>query len=90
MRADRFLKLSRLVRRRAAAAEMLEVGAVRLNGRRAKPSSEVRDGDGMEIAFPRRLLEVLVLTADERALKRGETSFEIVRERGLDDWKKPW
>jgi ribosomal 50S subunit-recycling heat shock protein len=90
MRADKFLKLSRLVKRRALAAEMIEAGAVRLNGREVKPSAAVRDGDRIEIAFPRRLLGVLVKTTDERAMRGGAPAFEILLDRGLDGEEKPW
>jgi ribosomal 50S subunit-recycling heat shock protein len=90
MRIDRFLKLSRLVKRRAAACEMVSVGAVRLNGKMVKPSADVSAGDGLEIAFPRRLLAVEVLTAEEQALKRGAPSFTITGDRRLDDGEKPW
>ncbi|MDR1917323.1 MAG: RNA-binding S4 domain-containing protein [Synergistaceae bacterium] len=90
MRLDKFLKLSRIVRRRTLAAEMVEVGAVRLNGRAVKPSAVVRDGDRIEIAFPRRLLAVEVLTVDERAVKRGEKSFDIAQDKALGDEEKPW
>ena len=50
IRLDKFLKLSRLVKRRAVAQEMSEIGAVRINKRDSKPSSNVSDGDIIEIA----------------------------------------
>jgi ribosomal 50S subunit-recycling heat shock protein len=90
MRADRFLKLSGLIKRRAAACEMVSVGAVRLNGKVVKPSADVAAGDGLEIAFPRRLLTVDVLSADEQVLKRGAPSFTITSDRRLEDDEKPW
>jgi ribosomal 50S subunit-recycling heat shock protein len=90
MRIDRFLKLSRLVKRRTAACEMVSVGAVRLNGRSVKPAADVAAGDSLEIAFPRRLLTVDVLTADEQALRRGAPVFTITADRRLEDGEKPW
>jgi ribosomal 50S subunit-recycling heat shock protein len=90
MRIDRFLKLSRLVKRRAAAAEMVEVGAVRLGGRTVKPAHDVKPGDTVEIAFPRRLLAVEVTTVEERALRRGVSSYKIVRDNVLSEDEKPW
>ncbi|MCF0247494.1 MAG: RNA-binding S4 domain-containing protein, partial [Synergistes sp.] len=62
MRLDKFLKLSRLVKRRTVAQEMAEIGAVRVNGRQCKPSSEVREGDTIEVAYPRKLVTVKALT----------------------------
>jgi ribosomal 50S subunit-recycling heat shock protein len=90
MRIDRFLKLARLVKRRAMAAEMVSVGAVRLNGKPIKPSSDVETGDILEIAFPRRLVTAEVLTAEESVLKHGGISFKITGDRRLDEDEKPW
>ena len=90
MRIDRFLKLSRLVKRRATAAEMTSVGAVRLNGKPVKPSADVKAGDRIEIAFPRRLITAEILTADEAALKRGGASCKILEERRLGENELPW
>jgi ribosomal 50S subunit-recycling heat shock protein len=90
MRIDRFLKLARLVKRRTMAAEMVEVGAVRLNGKTVKPSADVKAGDAIEIAFPRRLLAVEVLTSDEQEVKRKVTPFQITSDRNLGADEKPW
>ena len=56
MRLDKFLKLARLVKRRTVAQEMIELGAVRLEGRECKPSSEVREGNVIEIAYINRVM----------------------------------
>ena len=90
MRIDRYLKLSRLVKRRTAAQEMAEVGAVRINGRVVKPASAVRVGDTVDVAYPRRVLTVEVTTGDERAMKRGATSYIIREERRVSEDEKPW
>ena len=90
MRIDKFLKLSRLVKRRTVAQEMTEIGAVRLNGKKVKPSAEVREGDRLEVAFPRRLITAEVLTADEIALKRGADSLLIIEDRRLKEDELPW
>lgn len=90
MRLDKFLKLSRLVKRRTVAQEMSEIGAVRINKRPAKPSSNVSDGDTIEIAYPRRVLTVRVLTADETALKHGAPAFEQLEEKRAEIDERPW
>jgi ribosomal 50S subunit-recycling heat shock protein len=90
MRIDKFLKLSRLVKRRTIAQEMTEIGAVRLNGRTVKPSAEVKSGDRLEVAFPRRVLSVIVLTADEREIKRGAPSASMLDEKRIEEDEKPW
>ncbi|MGI6792261.1 S4 domain-containing protein [Aminivibrio sp.] len=92
MRIDRYLKLARLIKRRTAAQEMASVGAVRINGRQCKPSSEVRAGDVVEIAYPSRILTVEVLCDGENELKRcapGE-AYSVREERRADPEEKPW
>ncbi|OUO91889.1 RNA-binding S4 domain-containing protein [Cloacibacillus sp. An23] len=90
MRLDKFLKLSRLIKRRTVAQEMAEVGAVRLNGRQCKPAAEVRNGDSLEVAYPRRVLSVKVECADEAALKRGAQAYTVVDERQVNQDERPW
>ncbi|MDR3254588.1 MAG: RNA-binding S4 domain-containing protein [Synergistaceae bacterium] len=90
MRIDKFLKLSRLIKRREVAREMTDAGAVRLNGRKVKPAAEVKTGDAIEVAFPRRVVSVSVLTADEREMKRGGPSVSIEGETRLNEDEKPW
>ena len=90
MRLDKFLKLSRLVKRRTVAQEMAEIGAVRLNGRQCKSASEVRRGDTLEIAYPRRVLCVKVDCDDEPALRRGAMSYTVVSEREAKEDERPW
>ena len=82
MRLDKFLKLARLVKRRTAAQEMIELGAVRINGRECKSSSEVNEGNIIEIAYINRVLKVKVLCSDEAILKRPRAiSWEQIDER---------
>ena len=98
LRLDKFLKLSRLVKRRTVAQEMAEIGAVRLNGRQCKPSSEVRGRDEaydirayrVQRAYPRRVLSVKVENADEAALKRGATAYSVIEEKQVSQDEKPW
>lgn len=90
MRIDKFLKMARLVKRRTVAAEMAEAGVVRINGRTVKPASGVREGDEIEVAFPRRVITARVLCADETAIKRGAAAAEIAGERAADPEERPW
>lgn len=52
MRIDKYLKVSRLIKRREAAKEFIDKGYVRLNGKIIKPSQEVKIGDEIEISSP--------------------------------------
>lgn len=91
MRLDKFLKLARLVKRRTAAQEMIELGAVRLDGRECKSSAEVREGSIIEIAYINRVLKVKVLCADEAVLKRPKTiSWEQLDEKPVKPDEKPF
>ena len=83
IRLDKFLKLSRLVKRRTIAQEMIEVGAVRLNGKKVKPSRDVQEGDEIEVSYAKKILTVKVLTADETLLKRRAEAYEVMAERAV-------
>ena len=91
MRLDKFLKLARLVKRRTAAQEMIELGAVRINGRECKSSSEVNEGNIIEIAYINRVLKVKVLCSDEAILKRPKAiSWEQIDERAVKPDELPF
>lgn len=69
MRLDKFLKVSRLIKRRTVAAEACDGGRVSVNGKTAKPSREVEVGDVIEMSFGQRRLRVEVLSVQEQAGK---------------------
>ncbi len=58
MRLDLVLKLSGLIKRRTVAKELAERGKILINDRVAKPSSEVKDGDTLELRLGNRILVV--------------------------------
>lgn len=61
MRLDKFLKVSRLIKRRTLAKEVADVGRIEVNGRVAKPSSEVKVGDILTLDFGSRMLKVEIV-----------------------------
>ena len=69
MRLDKYLKVSRLIKRRTVAAEACEYQRVLVNGREAKPAYRVKVGDKLEITFGQRTLRVEVLALLEHAQK---------------------
>ncbi|HHV97128.1 MAG TPA: RNA-binding S4 domain-containing protein [Clostridiaceae bacterium] len=71
MRIDKFLKLSRIIKRRTLANEACEAGRVKINGKVAKPSSEVKPGDIIEISFGNKMTKVEVLSVAEHVTKEG-------------------
>ena len=69
MRLDKYLKVSRLIKRRTVAAEACDAGRVAVNGIAAKASREVKIGDVLEIAFGQRTVRVEVVSVSEAATK---------------------
>ncbi len=69
MRLDKYLKVSRLIKRRTVANEACDGGRVSLNGKKAKAGSEVNPGDIIEVALGQRSLKVEVLSVSETAAK---------------------
>ena len=69
MRLDKFLKVSRLIKRRTVANEACDSGRIRVNGRVVKASYEVKAGDKLEIALGTRVLAVEVLEVADNVRK---------------------
>jgi ribosomal 50S subunit-recycling heat shock protein len=80
MRLDKYLKVSRLIKRRTVANDACDSDHVTVNGRKAKASYEVKPGDIIEIRFGQRLLKVEVTTTSEHATKADAAAMyrEIV------------
>ena len=69
MRLDKYLKVSRLIKRRTVANEACDGERVYVNGRQVKASYQVKVGDIIEIAFGQRSLKVEVLAVSETVKK---------------------
>ena len=69
MRLDKFLKVSRIIKRRTVANEACDADRVIINGRSAKASTQVKEGDILEIAFGNNPLKVEVLSVKETVKK---------------------
>ena len=69
MRLDKYLKVSRIIKRRTVAKEASEGGRVTINGKVAKPASEVNVGDVLEIRFGEKLARYRILTVAETVRK---------------------
>ena len=65
MRIDKYLKVSRILKRRTISKELAENERIEINGRIVKPSHEVKAGDIVRITFGNRRLEVRVLSVAE-------------------------
>ena len=69
MRLDKYLKVSRLIKRRSVANDACDAERVSVNGRQVKASYQVKIGDVIEVAFGQRKLKVEVLSVNETAKK---------------------
>ncbi len=69
MRLDKYLKVSRLIKRRTVANEACDAGRVMINGKVAKAGSEVKVGDTIEIQFGTNPVRVRVLAISENPRK---------------------
>ncbi len=69
MRLDKFLKVSRLIKRRTVANEACDAGRVLVNNKTAKASLNVKEGDVIEIQFGTRAVKVEVLDVQETVKK---------------------
>ena len=69
MRLDKYLKVSRLIKRRSVANDACDAARVSVNGRQVKASYQVKIGDVIEVAFGQRKLKVEVLSVNETAKK---------------------
>jgi len=65
MRLDKYLKVSRLIKRRTVAKEMVDAGRVKINGKIAKPGNEVQIGDDLEIGFGQRQVRAKIMDIKE-------------------------
>lgn len=75
MRLDKYLKVSRIIKRRTVASEACEQGKVSVNGKIAKPSTPVKEGDIIEVTFGERVLRAEVVTIAEHVLKADAQSM---------------
>lgn len=79
MRLDKFLKISRIIKRRTVANDACDGEHVSVNGKRAKASYDVKTGDIIEISFGQKTLKVRVLEIKEHTLKGDASSlYEVI------------
>lgn len=79
MRLDKYLKVSRLIKRRTVANEACDAGRVMVNGKVAKASVDVKVGDEIEILFGQKAVKVRVLDIVETTKKEAaKDMFEYI------------
>ena len=81
MRLDKFLKLSRIIKRRTVANEACDNSYVSVNGRAAKASHDVKPGDVIEVTYGSRTMRFRVLLLNENAKKADASEmYELLGE----------
>lgn len=79
MRIDKWLKVSRLIKRRSVAQEACDGGRIEANGKTAKPSYDVKIGDKIKIAFGARVVLVEVCAISETVRKEeAENMYRVI------------
>ena len=83
MRVDKFLKVSRIIKRRTVANTVCTVGRVSVNGRPAKPSVRLKEGDVVSIVFGNGVVSFKVLVISDNVRKENCTSmYELIEDTG--------
>lgn len=80
MRLDKFLKVSRLIKRRTVANEVSDLGRVFVNGNSAKPSKQLKEGDIIKIENPNREITVKVLKIPQGnvSVQEAPSLYELI------------
>lgn len=81
MRLDKYLKVSRIIKRRTLAKEASETERILVNGKGAKPSKEISLGDIITISFGRKVIEIKVTSLQTSVKKEDATlMYELLKE----------
>ncbi|HEN0264224.1 TPA: RNA-binding S4 domain-containing protein [Streptococcus agalactiae] len=85
MRLDKYLKVSRIIKRRPVAKEVADKGRVKVNGVLAKSSTDLKLNDQVEIRFGNKLLTVKVLEMKDSTKKEDDIKmYEIINETRIE------
>ena len=81
MRIDKFLKVSHILKRRTISKELALNERIKINGRVAKPSTDVKVGDEVTITFGNRQMTIRILSVEEIKRKKDAVSmYEVINE----------
>ncbi|MBO5654990.1 MAG: RNA-binding S4 domain-containing protein [Clostridia bacterium] len=79
MRIDKFLKVSRVIKRRSVAADACDGGRIEINGKVVKPSKDVKIGDIVQVSFGNNTLRFEVLDINEKQTKQSaENMYRVI------------
>ena len=80
MRLDKFLKVSRLIKRRTVANEVSDMGRISVNGNPAKAAKQLKEGDIIEVEYANRTVKAKVLRVPQNnvSIQEAPTLYEII------------
>lgn len=82
MRLDKYLKVSRIIKRRTVAKEACEGGRVSINGKVCKAGTEVKEGDIIEIKYAKSALKARIINIDNHVTKENaKNMYEIILDK---------
>lgn len=85
MRLDKFLKVSRLIKRRPLAKQVADQGRIKINDLRAKASTNLEVGDVVEIKFGQTLLTIKIMELKDHVRKDEATNlYKIINEERME------
>ncbi len=79
MRLDKYLKVSRIIKRRSVANDACDTGHITVNGKEAKPGTDVRVGDVLGVRFGEKYTEYEILSISEHAMKQDAADMYRVK-----------
>ncbi|MBB2509000.1 hypothetical protein G5S33_02438 [Staphylococcus cohnii subsp. cohnii] len=86
MRLDKYLKVSRLVKRRTLAKEISDQGRITVNGVVAKAGTDVKETDELVIRFGQKIVTIKVTGLSEHATKENAKSmYELIKEEKVSE-----
>lgn len=82
MRLDKFLKVSRLIKRRTVANTVSDMGRILVNGNVSKPAKQLKVGDIVEIEYSNRVekVEVLVIPTGNVSIQEASSLYKVIEE----------
>ena len=80
MRLDKYLKVSRIIKRRTVAKEICESGRILINDKLAKPSTKIKEEDIIQITFANRILKAKIINIAEHVRKENANEMYVIIE----------
>ena len=85
MRLDKFLKVSRIIKRRTVSKDIISFGQVSINNKKAKPATAVEIGDKITLQLGNRLITIEVLSLNEKIKKEEAINlYKIIEEKEIN------